>query len=103
MPSSDAVAWRREHGDALILTLHVRPGARRSGVEGVHGCALKLSLAAPPVDGKANAALCAFLADAFDVPLGRVTVVRGATSRHKVVRIDAPVARPDRGWSSAAR
>ena len=78
--------------------MHVQPGARRTGVAGVHGAALKVALAAPPVDGKANAALRAFLADAFDVPLARVTIVRGTTSRDKVVRIDAPVARPDHGW-----
>jgi len=78
--------------------VHVQPGARRTGVAGVHGAALKIALAAPPVDGKANAALRAFLAAAFDVPLARVTIVRGATSREKIVRIDAPVARPDRGW-----
>lgn len=76
----------------------MQPGARRTAVAGVHGVALKVALAAPPVDGKANAALRLFLAEAFEVPLARVTIVRGATSREKVVRIDAPVARPDRAW-----
>lgn len=81
-----------------MLTLHVQPGARRTEVAGVHGDALKLRLAAPPVDGKANAALRAFLADAFGVPQRQVTLLRGETSRDKVVRVEAPVLRPDREW-----
>lgn len=91
-------SWRREDGDALVLTLHVQPGAKQTGPAGAHGDALKLKLAAPPVDGKANAELLRFLSDAFAVPLRNVALVRGATSRQKVVRIEAPSARPDRDW-----
>ena len=94
--------WRREEGDgathALVLALHVQPGAKRTEVAGIHGAALKIRLAAPPVDGKANAALLAFLADAFGVPRSSVTLVRGGSSRRKTVRIAAPRARPDRAW-----
>jgi uncharacterized protein (TIGR00251 family) len=93
-----SVAWRREDGDALVLSLHVQPGAARTEVSGTHGDALKVRLAAPPVDGKANAALLRHLADAFAVPLRQVTLVRGETSRQKKVRIEAPKARPDLGW-----
>ena len=97
-----AAAWRREHGDALELSLHVQPGASRTEVAGVHGTEgamrLKVRLAAPPVDGKANAELLRFLAAAFGVPLRQVHLVRGATSRQKSVRIDAPARRPDHGW-----
>ncbi len=81
-----------------MLTLHVQPGAKRTEVAGVHGDALKIRLAAPPVDGKANAALLRFLAAAFGVPQRAVTLVRGETSRQKTVRIEAPRERPDRGW-----
>lgn len=77
----------------------MQPGARRTGIAGLHAGALKVRLQAPPIDGKANAALRAFLATAFDVPLSRVTIVRGETSRDKVVRIDAPRARPDVEWA----
>jgi len=93
-------AWRREDGSGLILSLHVQPGAKRTAVEGTHGDALKVRLAAPPVDGKANAELLRFLADAFGVPLRSVALVRGETSRQKVVRVDAPAIRPDRDWES---
>ncbi len=90
--------WRRDDGVALVLTLHVQPGARRTEVAGVHGDALRIRLAAPPVDGKANAELVRFLADAFGVPRQQVTLVRGETSRRKVVRIDSPATRPDLQW-----
>ena len=85
-------------GDALLLSLHVQPGASRTEVTGLHGDALRIRLAAPPVDGKANAELARFLADAFGVPQRQVTLVRGETSRRKVVRIDAPARRPDADW-----
>jgi uncharacterized protein (TIGR00251 family) len=91
-------AWRREQGGALVLALHVQPGAKSTEIAGVHGDALKLRLAAPPVEGRANDALLRFLADAFGVPLRQVTLVRGAGSRQKLVRIDAPSRRPDLGW-----
>ena len=96
------VAWRREDvvdGDvAIVLTLHVQPGAKRTEVAGRHGDALKIRLAASPVDGKANRELLRFLADVFGVPLRNVTLVRGDLSRHKVVRIERPAKRPDVHW-----
>jgi len=88
-------AWMREDGDALVLALRVQPGAKRSEVAGEHGGALKMRLAAPPVDGKANAELRRFLADAFGVPLRNVTLLRGEASRAKQVRVDAPARRPE--------
>jgi uncharacterized protein (TIGR00251 family) len=93
-------AWLHENEDALVLELHVQPGAKRTEVAGLHGGALKLRLAAPPVDGRANDALVAFLADAFGVPLRSVTLLRGAASRSKHVRIEAPARRPDRDWAT---
>ena len=97
-----AAPWRREDGGALVLALHVQPGAARTEVAGVHGAEgdvrLKVRLAAPPVDGKANAELLRFLAEAFGVPVRQVSLLRGATSRQKSVRVDAPARRPDRAW-----
>lgn len=96
MPSP---AWRREEDDALVLALHVQPGAQRTEVAGEYGdgaqSRLKVRLAAAPVEGKANATLLRFLADAFDVPLRNVTLIRGETSRDKIVRVEAPVRRPE--------
>jgi hypothetical protein len=70
--------------------LHVQPGATRSGWAGRHGDgALKLRLAAPAQEGRANQACVRFLAEAAGVPPGAVTLVRGAHSREKIVRIDS--------------
>ena len=90
-----AESWRRDEPGAIVLTLHVQPGAKRTEVAGVHSNALKIRLAAPPVEGKANAELMRFLADAFGVPRARGTLVRGETSRQKTVRIEAPARRPE--------
>lgn len=87
-------AWLREDGASLVLSLHVQPGAKRTEIAGVHGDALKIRLAAPPVDGKANAELLRFLAAEFGVSLRNVSLVRGETSRAKQARIDAPRRRP---------
>lgn len=81
-----------------MLTLHVQPGAARTAIAGQHGDALKIRLAAPAVEGRANAALLRFLAESFGVPQRQVVLVHGATSRRKVVRVVAPAARPDRAW-----
>jgi uncharacterized protein (TIGR00251 family) len=98
-------AWRRESDDHLVLMLHVQPGAKRTEIAGVYGGAaeerLKIRLAAPPVDGKANAELLRFLAAAFGVPLRAVTLLRGETSRQKTVQIARPALRPDRAWIGA--
>ena len=94
-------AWLRDDGDALVLSLHVQPGAAHTAVDGEHGDALKLRLAEAPVEGKANAELVRWLARAFGVPRRNVQLLRGETSRAKVVRIVAPSLRPDRGWVSA--
>lgn len=71
----------------LMLTLHVQPNARRTEVAGLHGDALKLRLAAPPADGKANACLIEFIAELLDVPRVQVELLSGAGSRRKVLRI----------------
>jgi hypothetical protein len=93
------VAWRRIGADGSItLTIHAQPGAKHTEVAGVHGNCLKIRLAAPAVEGKANAALIAFLADAFRVPRRKVTLVRGEAGRRKTLRIASPAVRPDRDW-----
>lgn len=82
-------AWLREAPDgSLVLTLHVQPGAKKTEFVGLHGEAMKVRLAAPPVDGKANAALCVFLAGFCGVGRSAVTLIGGETSRAKRVRID---------------
>ena len=82
-----AVPWLRVDGDGVVLSLHIQPGARKTEVAGLHGEALKIRLAAPPVDGMANECLLAFLAKSLGVQKSRVALVAGATSRRKRVRV----------------
>ncbi|MDP1594555.1 MAG: DUF167 domain-containing protein [Gallionella sp.] len=79
--------WFRRNAEIITLSLHVQPGARRSEITGLHGEALKIKLAAPPVEGRANEALLKFIAGVFDVPLRQVELKQGTQSRHKVVAI----------------
>lgn len=88
--------WLRTHDSVVTLTLHVQPGAKRTEVIGLHGEALKVKLAAPPVEGKANEALLRFLADFFAVPLRQVELKQGGQSRHKVVAISGSKVDPAR-------
>ncbi len=78
---------KHEASGAVILTLHVQPGAKRTELAGTHGEALKIRLAAPPVDGKANDCLIAFLAQALGVPRSHVELVSGQSARQKRVRV----------------
>jgi uncharacterized protein (TIGR00251 family) len=70
------------------VSVRLQPRARRDEVVGERAGAIVIRVTAPPVDGKANAALCALVARAAGVPPSRVSVVRGQTSRDKVVRVD---------------
>ena len=70
------------------LTVKVHPRARRTALAGRIGDAWKLSLAAPPVDGKANEECVRFFAELAGVPRSRVRIVMGLTSRLKVVEIE---------------
>jgi uncharacterized protein (TIGR00251 family) len=76
------------HRGSLRFSVRVQPRASRSEIVGLHGDALKVRLAAPPVDGAANAALVELLADGLGVPRSCVRIVTGATSRGKVVEVD---------------
>jgi uncharacterized protein (TIGR00251 family) len=81
-------AWCTAGDGRLTISLHVQPGARRTEVAGMHGEALKLRLAAPPVEGKANKALIDFIARLLGVPRAQVRLVRGEASRDKVVAVE---------------
>ena len=74
----------------LKLPIHATPGARRTEAAGAHGAALRVRLAAPPVDGKANAALLTWAAQAFGVPQRQVQLLHGASGRQKTLAIDFP-------------
>jgi len=72
-------------GVTFAVKLH--PRAKKNAITGVVGDALKLSLSAPPVDGKANQACIEFFAKLLKVPRSSVTIAAGETSRNKVIRV----------------
>jgi len=83
-----APTWTvRSEPDAVTFEVVVVPRASRSRVAGVHGTRLKVTLAAPPVDGAANDELCITLADALGVPKRAVRITQGEHSKHKTVRV----------------
>lgn len=67
------------------LQLHVQPGASRTGIAGLHGDALKVRVAAPPAEGRANKELLDYLAEVLGVPRARIAVVKGETGRRKTL------------------
>ncbi len=83
---ADPCWYRRVPGGWEIL-VHAQPGASRTRVVGLHGDALKISIKAPPVDGKANAAIIEFIAGALGVPTRSIEIAAGTTHRRKRVLI----------------
>lgn len=77
----------QESARGITFAVKVHPRARKNAITGAVGEALKLSLTAPPVEGKANQAVIEFFADLFAIPQSSVTIASGETSRSKVVRI----------------
>lgn len=86
-------ACRRDGAD-LIVDVRVQPRASRSELAGLHGERLRIRLQAPPVDGKANAALVEFVADLFGIPRARVTIEHGLSGRDKRLRLRGAPAVP---------
>ncbi len=77
----------RESASGLSFAVKVHPRARKNAITGTVGDALKLSLTAPPVEGKANQAVVEFFADFFQISRSSVTITSGESSRLKIVRI----------------
>jgi len=81
------------HGEAVRLAVSVSPNARRTAADGLHDGALRVRLAAPPVDGKANGLLLAWIAAELGVPQRAVRLLRGESARRKSLELDVPAAR----------
>jgi uncharacterized protein (TIGR00251 family) len=85
-----APTWYHWDGPDLILHLRIQPRAAKDEIAGPYGNTLKVRLTAPPVDGKANEHLRAFLGELCGVAKSQITVISGETGREKRVRIAAP-------------
>jgi uncharacterized protein (TIGR00251 family) len=84
------MTWHRWNGEDLELALRVKPRAPKDAFVGPEGDYYRVAIKAPPVEGKGNLALRRFIADAFGVPLSKVTLVGGEQARYKRLRIQAP-------------
>jgi hypothetical protein len=89
------VGWLRRDGPDLVLQVRIQPRASSDAFAGVLGDRLKIRLTAPPVEGKANEHLIAWLARLFGVPRSQVILERGASSKHKQLRIRSPKKLPE--------
>jgi uncharacterized protein (TIGR00251 family) len=89
-------SWYRRDGDGTItLAIHAQPGAKRNGIAGLHGEALKVRIAAPALEDRANEALVRYLAEVFAVPRGAVSLASGERSREKRVVIRGSTVEPE--------
>ena len=76
-----------ENDASVSFAIKVHPRAKKAGITGELGDALKVSLTAPPVEGRANDACIEFFAKALKVPRSSITIASGAGGRNKVIRI----------------
>jgi uncharacterized protein (TIGR00251 family) len=88
--------WFRRTDQGWLISVHAQPGAKKSAVAGLHGDALKVRVAAPPVEGKANDALTAFVAKTLGLPRRAVSIVKGDSSREKLLLVADATADPAR-------
>ncbi len=72
----------------MILKIHLHPGAKKNEIVGMHGDAIKIKIKAPPVEGKANEALIEFLSETLSIAKSKIEIIRGHTSRQKIVAIE---------------
>jgi uncharacterized protein (TIGR00251 family) len=87
MSVPDLPFLRIEKTGAVIVAVHVMPNAPQTQVQGLHDGALRVRLKAPPVDGKANQELVAWLARELKVPRASIELIRGDTARRKQLRV----------------
>ena len=80
-------SWINQSDDGVIITVHAVPRAAKDAVQGLHGDALKIRLHAPPVDGKANEALIAFLSKKLNIPKNNIALKNGLNQRRKIISI----------------
>lgn len=77
----------RNISGGVSFAVRVHPRARKNAMTGMVGEAIKLAVTAPPIEGRANAAVIEFFADFFEIPRSSITIASGAASRTKVLRI----------------
>lgn len=88
--------WYRWQNDTLMLKVHLHPGAKTSGINGLIDQKLRIKIKSPPVDGKANKELVSLLARDFGIKKSRIRICNGELGRDKLIEIHSPAVLP--GW-----
>ena len=83
----DALIFSKQAEGYLLLKVYVQPNGAQNEIIGPHDDCLKVKVAVPPLENKANTTLCTFLAKSFGVPKTSVSIIQGLTSRRKLVKI----------------
>ncbi len=91
-PLPDWPFLRLQKDGSVVVDVHVMPNAAKTLIQGLHDGALRVRLQAPPVDGKANLALQAWLAEQLGIARAAIELLRGDTARRKQLRVAAPQA-----------
>ena len=89
------MSWYRYESDALILKLYIQPGAKRNEIIGLMQDELKIKLATPALEGRANSALIKFLSQLFKVPRSKIVLKSGEKSRHKIIEVSDSDVNPE--------
>lgn len=87
MLSASVMIPIKESADGVTFAVKIHPRAKKNAIAGEVGDALKLSLTAPPVEGRANQACVEFFANLLKVSRSSITIASGLTSRNKVIRV----------------
>jgi uncharacterized protein (TIGR00251 family) len=74
-------------GNDIIIKVKIAPGSSKNKIDGIYNNALKISITAPPVEGKANKKCIAYLAKYFDIRKSKIEIVSGQTSKNKLIKI----------------
>jgi uncharacterized protein (TIGR00251 family) len=86
----------RETADGVTLVVRAQPGAKKTAIVGIYGegkaAQLKIAVQAPPLEGRANEALIAYLAEIFSIPKNKIVLIAGELSRSKVFLLKGPTA-----------
>lgn len=78
----------------MNLKIYIQPGAKKNEIVGPHGDAIKIKIKAPPLEGRANEALIEFLSETLGIAKSKIEIIRGHTSRQKLVSIDGLTKNP---------
>ncbi|MBE3090971.1 MAG: YggU family protein [Actinobacteria bacterium] len=85
--SNDINDYFKITGNDIVIKVKIVPGSSKNKIVGVYNNALKISITAPPVEGKANKECIAYLSKYFDVAKSKIEIISGETSKNKLIKI----------------